>query len=48
MKAFCLKCRDKKEIIKPEEVKMKNGAIRVYGVCETCDGKVSTIKSGKQ
>ncbi len=48
MEAYCVKCREKREIQDPEEVTMKNGRPAVQGTCGVCGTKLFRIKSTKQ
>jgi len=41
--AYCVKCKAKKEIAKPEQVTMKNGRPAVQGVCPDCGTKLFRI-----
>ena len=43
MEAYCLKCRDKREISNPEQVTLKNGRPATKGDCPTCGTKVFRI-----
>ncbi len=43
MKAYCFKCRAKKEIRNPKKVTLKNGLAATKGVCPSCGTKVSRI-----
>ena len=43
MEAYCLKCREKREISKPEQVTLKNGRPATKGDCPTCGTKVFRI-----
>ena len=43
MEAYCLKCRDKREITNPEQVTLKNGRPATRGDCPTCGTKVYRI-----
>ena len=43
MEAYCLKCREKKEISNPEQVTLKNGRPATKGDCPTCGTKVFRI-----
>ena len=43
MEAYCLKCREKREISNPEEVTLKNGRPATKGDCPTCGTKVFRI-----
>ena len=41
--AYCVKCREKREIKNPEEVTLKNGRPAVKGTCPECGTKVFLI-----
>jgi len=41
--AYCVKCRTKREIKDPEEVKLKNGRPAVKGTCPECGTNVFRI-----
>ena len=43
MEAYCLKCREKREITNPEAVTLKNGRPATRGDCPTCGTKVYRI-----
>lgn len=43
MEAYCLKCREKREISNPEQVTLKNGRPATKGDCPTCGTKVFRI-----
>ncbi len=43
MEAYCLKCREKREIINPEQVTLKNGRPATKGDCPACGTKVFRI-----
>lgn len=43
MEAYCLKCRDKREISNPEQVTLKNGRPATMGYCPKCGTKVFRI-----
>ena len=43
MDAYCLKCREKREINNPEQVTLKNGRPATKGDCPTCGTKVFRI-----
>jgi RNase P subunit RPR2 len=45
MKAYCFKCKQKREITKPQQVTLKNGRPAVKGTCAVCGGKV--VRMGK-
>ncbi len=36
MQAYCVKCRSKKEMQNPQQIKMKNGKPATKGVCPDC------------
>ena len=46
MDAYCLKCRTKREIRNPQQVKLKNGRSATQGTCPTCGTKVYRIGRG--
>ena len=41
--AYCVKCREKREIKDPKEVTLKNGRPAVKGTCPKCGTKVFRI-----
>ena len=43
MEAYCLKCREKREIVNQEQVTLKNGRPATKGDCPTCGTKVFRI-----
>ena len=43
MDAYCLKCREKREINNPEQVTLKNGRPATKGDCPICGTKVFRI-----
>ncbi len=43
MKAYCVKCRTKREMKNPKQVTLKNGRPAVQGVCPTCGTKLYVI-----
>lgn len=43
MKAYCVKCRAKKEIKNPRNIMMKNRRPAIQGICPTCGTKVFRI-----
>ncbi len=43
MEAYCLKCREKREMINPEQVTLKNGRPATKGDCPACGTKVFRI-----
>jgi hypothetical protein len=36
IEAYCMKCKEKRGILNPREVAMKNGRMAVQGACEVC------------
>lgn len=43
MDAYCLKCREKREIENSEEVTLKNGRPATRGDCPVCGTKIYRI-----
>ena len=43
MEAYCLKCREKREMSNPEQVTLKNGRPATKGDCPACGTKVYRI-----
>lgn len=48
MEAYCVKCKAKKEMNGPEEIKMKNGRPAVTGTCPDCGTKMFKIGAMKK
>ncbi|MCA9376237.1 MAG: hypothetical protein KC925_04220 [Candidatus Doudnabacteria bacterium] len=48
MEAYCVKCKEKREMNDPEEITMKNGRPAVKGVCGTCGTKMFKIGAMKK
>jgi Zn finger protein HypA/HybF involved in hydrogenase expression len=46
--AYCVKCREKREMKDEEEVTMKNGRPAIQGICPICGTKLFRIKSTKK
>jgi hypothetical protein len=46
VEAYCVKCREKREIKDPEEVTMKNGRPAMQGTCPVCGTKLFRMMSG--
>ena len=46
MQAYCFKCRTKREIRNPSNVKLKNGRPATQGTCPVCGTKVFRIGRG--
>ena len=45
--AYCVKCREKREIQNPKEVTMKNGRNAVEGTCPVCGTKLFLMVGNK-
>jgi hypothetical protein len=45
--AYCVKCREKREMANAEEVTMKNGRKAMQGKCPVCGTKLFRILGGK-
>ena len=43
VEAYCVKCKEKREMKDPEEVKMKNGKPATKGTCPKCGTKMFRI-----
>ena len=43
MQAYCVKCRDKRDIQAPEQVTTRNGKPAVAGTCPVCGTKLFKI-----
>jgi len=43
MQAYCMKCKDKKEMKNAKAITMKNGKPATQGVCPTCNTKMFRI-----
>lgn len=46
MEAYCLKCREKREMKDEHPITMKNGKPATQGVCPTCGTKMFKIGGG--
>lgn len=44
--AYCVKCKDKREMVDPTKVKFKNGRNAVQGECKECGTKMTRILPG--
>ncbi len=44
--AYCVKCREKREVKNPHEVTMKNGRHAIEGTCPVCGTKLFRMVSG--
>ena len=47
VEAYCVKCREKREMVESEEVTMKNGRKAMQGKCPVCGTKLFRILGGK-
>lgn len=45
--AYCVKCKSKRDMKDPQEIKMKNGKPAVQGVCPVCGTKMFKIGAAK-
>ncbi len=43
MQAYCMKCKAKREMSSPRNIKMKNGRPATQGVCPRCGTKMFKI-----
>lgn len=43
VQGYCVKCKDKKEMVNPEQGVAKNGRIITKGTCPDCGSKMSLI-----
>ncbi len=48
MQAYCVKCREKREMKNPKSITMKNGKPATQGVCPTCGTKMFRIGKPSQ
>jgi Domain of unknown function (DUF5679) len=46
VEAYCVKCRQKREIKDPTEITMKNGRPAMEGTCPVCGTKLFRMMSG--
>lgn len=46
--AYCVKCREKREIKDPKEITMKNGRNAIEGACPVCGTKLFRMVSSKK
>jgi Zn finger protein HypA/HybF involved in hydrogenase expression len=46
MEAYCLKCREKREMSNARQVTMKNGKPATQGTCPKCNTKMYRIGKG--
>jgi len=40
---YCVKCREKREMKEPQQIKMKNGRPATQGTCPVCGTKMFKI-----
>ncbi|MBL6463751.1 MAG: hypothetical protein JNG53_05130 [Senegalimassilia sp.] len=45
MEAYCVKCREKRQMKDPERKTMRNGRPMMQGVCPVCETKLTRILS---
>lgn len=43
MQAYCLKCRESREMSNPQPITMKNGKPATQGTCPVCNSKMFKI-----
>lgn len=43
MEAYCVKCREKREMSLPKQITMKNGKPAVQGKCPVCNTTMNKI-----
>lgn len=43
LEAYCVKCREKREVKDPKAVTLKNGKPATQGICSVCGTKVMRI-----
>ena len=43
MEAYCVKCKEKREMNDPHQIEMKNGKPAVQGTCPKCGTKMTKI-----
>ena len=48
MEAYCVKCKEKREMKDAEEITMKNGRPATKGICTTCGTKMFKIGGAKK
>lgn len=41
--AYCVKCKEKRDMNDPHEIKMKNGKPALQGTCSVCGTKLTRI-----
>ena len=46
MQAYCMKCKDKREMKNAEQTTMKNGRPATKGICPECGTKMFKIGKG--
>ncbi|MDO9445376.1 MAG: DUF5679 domain-containing protein [Dehalococcoidia bacterium] len=47
MEAYCLKCREKREMLNPNPITMKNGKPATEGKCPVCSTRMFKIGAAK-
>jgi hypothetical protein len=48
VEAYCVKCREKREVKDPTSVTMKNGRNAIQGTCPVCGTKLFRMVSDKK
>lgn len=48
MKGYCVKCKDKVEMVDPKEKKTKNGRLMMSGKCPNCGTSVNVFMADKK
>ena len=43
MEAYCMKCKTKRQMSNPQQIKMKNGRPATQGTCPSCGTKMFKI-----
>ena len=46
VEAYCVKCREKRQMEDPKEVKLQNGRMSMQGTCPVCGTKMVRMMSG--
>jgi hypothetical protein len=47
MEAYCFKCKAKREMKNPQQVKLKNGRLASKGTCTVCGTTLFRMGKGK-
>ena len=46
-KAYCVKCKAKRDLVNPKEKKTKNNRVMIQGTCEKCGTKAQVFVASK-